>query len=200
MTYNHITGWDIKSINLESTYSTNWTESNYWRHKQVATNEVAHITDSLIATLHQVLTVMGRTVDLSTFSNELQKSKYYAELLKEYIFEDVRRNEFPDKPSRKSCMFLMPVEIDPFEFGRLLNYDMTAKHIIQVDVLNNSKVHHADIKLLDCNTLTHSDKVDAARKYWGGTNKLDFDTEVLFVGDFKMRIAPDESNYARHKQ
>ena len=106
MTYNHITNWDIKSINLQETYSTNWTESNYWQHKQIATNELSQVVGNFKGSLEEVSKILGKSFDLSTFSNELEKSKYYAELLKEYVFEDIRANEFPDRPSRKKCMFL----------------------------------------------------------------------------------------------
>ena len=44
--------------------------------------------------------------DIDFINEELQMSKYYAELLKEYLFENIRLTHFPDKPTRFNCIFL----------------------------------------------------------------------------------------------
>lgn len=84
-------------------------------------------------------------------------------------------------------MFLAPVEVDIFEYAQRLAYDLSDKILIQIDTLESSKVHFADLTLLNCNSASHLQKIEAARNYWRGTTERSFNTEVLFIGQFKIK-------------
>ena len=189
MTFKHITNWTEENISFEKTYETNWAISNYWQNK--TTNETELLTatsvSSLIDGLQSVISMLGQSFDFSQFTNELQKSKYYAELLKEYVFEEVRQTEFPNKPSRKKCMFLAPTEVDIFDYAKNLNYDTNTKTLMEIEIIQNDNLHFADLILLNCNGLPHKEKVNAARQYWQGTTNRDNNTEVLYTGQFKIK-------------
>lgn len=98
MLFNHITTWQKDHISFENQYDAIWAESNYWRNKQSSTSQIKESSDQLFQAIQKILETLGQSLDLSPLSGEIQKSKYYSELLKEYIFEDVRTNEFPEKP------------------------------------------------------------------------------------------------------
>lgn len=171
---------------LDLPYETTWKESNYWKNKQVDTNQIQGTSDKFFDTMGAIFTKFGIDIDVSVVSGELQKTKYYAELLKEYIFEQVRLAEYPEKPSRMQCMFLFSNDIDHNDFANSLHYDMAKRSIVEIEALENSKLHFADLKLLDCNALSHIEKMDKARQYWNGTTEKGIGVEILFTGNFKI--------------
>ena len=124
--------------------------------------------------------------DFSELSQQIQKSKYYAELLKEYIFEEVRTFDFPNKPSRKKCMFLVPYDVDIFDYALNLQYGLTNRTLLEIETIEGGQLHFADLTLLNCNSHKHSEKVVAAKQYWEGTKNINLYTEVLFSGQFKV--------------
>lgn len=186
MTLKHFSSWTKENIKLDEVYQTSWAESNYWKNKQTDQNQIKNTIDPLFDSLNQIFKMLGKNFDTSKITDEIQKSKYYSELLKEYIFEDIRICEFPDKPSRKKCMFLSPNEIDIKDYAKRLNFDVTSKTFLQIETLDETKLHFADLTLLNCNSKSHAEKLDFARQYWKGTDNRNFDTEVLLTGPFKI--------------
>jgi intein/homing endonuclease len=186
MTFKHITNWTKENINFVDTYATTWEASNYWTNKISNETELLASSNSLFNSINSVLSMFGKSFDFSTLESELQKSKYYGELLKEYIFEEIRLTEFPHKPSRKKCIFLVPFEVEIFEFATKLNYNLNSKTLMEIEVIQNDNLHFADLTLLNCNSLSHFEKVKAARQYWQGTTTRDINTEVLYIGEFKI--------------
>lgn len=140
----------------------------------------------MVGTLNLILGLIDRSEDFSSLPKELRKSKYYAELLKEYIIEDVRAREFPEKPSRKSCMFLIPIEMYALSYAKRLGFSDPKKTFWELELQNCDVLHFADINLLNCKAYSHEEKVMAARNYWTGTANRDANTEVLFKGKFKV--------------
>jgi hypothetical protein len=110
-------------------------------------------------------------------------SKYYSMLLKEYVFEDIRINEFPNKPSRKKCIFLAPQSLNLKHYAKKMNFGEELVYL-EIQPLNDSKIHFANIGLLNCDTLAHEIKVKNAREYWQGNAEITDDTEVLYEGEF----------------
>lgn len=182
----HFSSWVKEQVDTSQTYdTTGWELSNYWTQKLKNTDLVDPT--SLLDSLQQIVSATGSTLDISPLNDQIKLSKYYSELLKEYIFEDVRQAEFSDKPSRKSCMFLVPIEVNPIEYANKLGFDISRLSAWEVELLDNDSIHFADIRLLDCNSLEHDRKVENARKYWTGTDVRDFNTEVLYSGKFKLK-------------
>jgi hypothetical protein len=186
MKFNHITSWTKENLTVGEIYETNFNISNYWHNKQRNENQISNEINEIIPMLEQPLKLTGKTFDLTIFTKEIQKSKYYSELLKEYIFEDIRRKEFVEKPSRQDCMFLFPLEVDINDFARNLGYNLNDRTIIEVETLNEEQIHFADLTLLNVNIHNHNEKEEAARLYWSGTNKRNLETEILYRGQFRV--------------
>lgn len=186
MLLKHFTTWLPENIDFGKTYSTNWKESNYWINKKNNEKDSEKVINGIITNISTMLKICGHELNLSELSSELLKTKYYSELLKEYIFEEVRINEFSDKPSRKNSMFLAPNEIDIFDYAKRLGYDLKTKYFYEIELHENKKIHFADLTLLNCNTFSHAQKVENAKQYWEGVKKPDYNTEILFEGQFKI--------------
>lgn len=186
MKFRHITTWTSDNIQTGEVYETVWAASNYWLNKQTNENELLPTANDIFGSMQDILKAFGKSFDFSEISQEIQKSKYYAELLKEYIFEEIRTSDFPDKPSRKKCMFLVPYEVDIYEYASNLQYDLSTRTLLEIETIDGGQIHFADLTLLNCNAHKHSDKVEAAKKYWLGTNNFDLNTEVLFTGQFMV--------------
>ncbi|WP_416729213.1 DUF2441 domain-containing protein [Fictibacillus sp. JL2B1089] len=66
--------------------------------------------------LHQsILTLLNKNEDVPndmliyTLNNYLNVSNHYKKLAREYVFEEVRADFFPNLPSRQKCLWVMPV-------------------------------------------------------------------------------------------
>lgn len=115
MKFRHLTNWQRESFSLNKEYNTDWSESNYWSQKQNNEDilrENSNQSIEILKGIEGILKIMGADLDISILFEGLQKVKYYSELLKEYIFEDIRLKEFSQVPSRKNCMFLIPNEVN----------------------------------------------------------------------------------------
>ena len=187
MKFYHFTSLKKNQIIPNESYETNWVESNYWLHKQRNRQENNEM-NSALEGIGTILKAFGKDFDLSSISKEMQSSKYYSELLKEYIFEEVRQKEFPEKPSRKNCMFLVPIEVNLNNYCKNMGFNTNQLTMLEVDIENDSKYHFADFTLLNCNNLIHDEKVEKAKEYWNGTDRRDMNTEILFRGKFKIEV------------
>lgn len=187
MILKHFTNWDLSSVQIGDSFTTNsWVESKYWKQKKENTELIS--SNSLFNELEKILQQLNLSnqIDFSLLAQEVDKSKYYSELLKEFVFEEIRLMEFPEKPSRRKCMFLLPQNIDIVEYGVSMSFDMSTKRHLHIEICEPTSLHFADITQLNCNSLTHDEKVDFARKYWEGTNKRNMFTEILYEGEFRI--------------
>ena len=162
--------------------TTDWGYSNYWINKTIQRNQPS-INDPLSQMLEAFNSLGMLTIDMDNILKNFNDSKYYSMLLKEYIFEDIRINEFPDKPSRMKCIFLAPQSVDLKEFAKMMNFGGELKYL-EIQPLDDSKVHFANISLLNCDPLDHEVKINNAREYWNGNDEITKDTEVLYEGEF----------------
>lgn len=114
----------------------------------------------------------------------LTQGKYASELLKEYVFEEVRSTEFPQRPSRRRAMYLFDASLDPHVYAEKLK--LATHCLYEVKVLNG-RLHRASLKALDCNLQLHEDIVKHAQAYWAHVGSPAMETEVLFEGECSMR-------------
>lgn len=119
-----------------------------------------------------------------------------AERTVEEIFEEVRQREYPLLPSRKNCIFL-------FDFGLHLDPDKYAESMGWIEVRGDwnlvevvcdpdkAIIARVDKSLLTSRftegqlTATHDELVHNANRYWTGTKRADYNTEILLCGEFK---------------
>jgi hypothetical protein len=109
--------------------------------------------------------------------------------LREYNLELFRSAEFPDLPSRRKCLFLLNTKVDPTEFARSMQFDLTGISLLEVELLDDTPCHHiASINHLNGIPLG-GDLVSCAggfRRYWLGTTIDDPTAEVLYEGAYKI--------------
>jgi len=110
--------------------------------------------------------------------------KHAGELLKEYIFEEVRRNEYAGAPSRKRAIFLFESSHDPSEYLSRMGFSAENRTLLEVEPTEKSSILHVQRDLLDCTLKSHEEIVDHARRYWAGTHERGLDSEVLLEGEF----------------
>lgn len=120
----------------------------------------------------------------------LSHEMYSSELLKEYIFEEIRTGEFPQVPSRMRCLFLFEAEQaeDAEGYMQEMGIELMGKSLIKVEPVESECVtHRTDAKLLDVNLSKQPEIAAAARKYWQGTTDSVELPEVLLEGSFVIR-------------
>lgn len=182
----HLTNWDLLKIDEKNIYATPNDLSNYWKNKLkgdwVSPDFSLNFLDGLIKLIP----------DFEQFKQSLIESfnhgKYSSELLKEYIFEDVRCNSFPNLPSRKNCLFAFPEDSNIQEMRN--RFDLSEKlypNIVRIEGVEkeyNSVV--VDANLLNCNMSKFDKITEFAFQYWSGEKINEPLFEILFQGKFKV--------------
>lgn len=189
--YYHLTNWKIDSICVGKKYNTPEELSCYWQSQLNGSDTRSF--DPLACFPQELLdNIRPKEVEetLRFLSLEL---KYSSQLLKEYIFEDIRASEFPRLPSRKRCMFLIDAEQaeGAEDCLRKMNFEGSipcGRSLIKVEPIKGESItHRTDAKLLDINLARQSDIADRARKYWSGTSDPIELSEVLLEGSYIIR-------------
>lgn len=177
MKYLHFTGWNTNTLYISAEYSTNWDVSNYWQQK-IQGNFLANC-DQELSNIPDV-DVCGLDIKLV-----LRNWKYSIELLKEYIFEEVRGLHFPSLPTRKRCMFCFHKSIDYRDYANKINFSLDKYALIEIEPIEEqSRSIMAKLSLLDCNGSPYDVIFEKAKEYWKGTQEINLDTEILLEGKF----------------
>ena len=104
----------------------------------------------------------------------------YTTYVRECIFEEVRKQEFPDCPSRTKCIWLMPPSFASLRFwhSRIPEADSLIKFSC------SGVVHEADERFLHPLYFNLALQRKLARLYWSGDSVLEDASrrEVLFTG------------------
>lgn len=196
------------AFDLNKLYSTPHCESEYWKkQRDIESAGAAWAKDFKTLSLSRGVDI--QLSDEQALACSVKKAKMQHE--KELIFERVRKADYPDKPSRKSCMFLCESEdqiklyAKQFGFQRppFTIFEIECQEILEDladDVLKRSEIpreifnemrqpnrHRVNPDFLACNVLTEVEIEEMARKYWRGEKTGgDALTEVLFRGFFKV--------------
>jgi len=175
----HLTSWEKEGLIINQEYATPEV-SNYWNQK----------IESDIADIGPV------EANFAPFPSEIRNSiieiiksgKYASELLKEYIFEEVRQKDFPNLPSRKNCMFALPDNVNIEEVrARFGMSDQIHKTLLRIEgVPENHTVTRVDANFLNCNLSKQPQIKEYATKYWSGEEMENPLTELLLVGRYKI--------------
>lgn len=100
--------------------------------------------------------------------------------IRETIFEEVRKNYFPQLPSRQTCIWVEEKGAVPYWWNTL------AKEGIKFKIFKLSLtgvIHRTDQRYLIADTLIHSDLRANAFKYWTGADGSNpTEEELLFEG------------------
>lgn len=103
---------------------------------------------------------------------------------RELVFESIRKEFYPELPSRHKCIWLIPDDEKSLEFWRRDVFKLNNPKIFKLSV--DGKTHRASQQWLICRTYSLNEINSMAHKYWQGENSGSIDDEILFVG--KIRI------------
>lgn len=109
---------------------------------------------------------------------------HQAMVLREFVFEQVRQEAFPAKPSRLKGIWLIPHEED-----LLAQWCATAPHgqFRAFEVEAEGRFHHGASRWLQPECLSVPTLRDHARRYWGEpANPLSEPAEILLEGEVKV--------------
>ncbi len=180
----HLTSWNKSELRTDCVYSTRWNVSNYWQQK-LKGDWLSFIPGMEVLTQADDPTFKS---DGSCLKNFLIHSKYCAEVLKEYIFEEVRNSFYSQHPSRMNCLFAFPdnSDIDQMRVKFTISNELRPTLIRITPVTGQSSFIKADANLLNCDFLLHDGIADMAQKYWSGVHQEDSLIEILLSGVFTI--------------
>ncbi len=103
--------------------------------------------------------------------------------VRELAFELVRKDFYPELPSRQKCIWLIPDDKKSLEYWKnvIQNKD---KRIFKITV--NGKIHRAAPKWLNGGTFSLNKWTSMAHSYWQGEESGNIEDEILFEGKIKI--------------
>ena len=170
----HYTRWELKEEHIGRVFCISWQESHYWKQK-----------------LHRdwaedSLDVPELYIGATSISALLKHGKYAAEVLKEFVFEEVRQRYFGILPSRRRCLFAFPSQLDPSAFRDALGFSNHDRSLIRIQPVDGARIHFARMDLLDCNLSDYEELTRIAQQYWSGCEPDRPGCEALLEGSFRI--------------
>lgn len=175
----HFSRWEDAEEAVGRTFKVGWDKSKYWKDKltfnwvqapQITLPNNIFLGDTSLAQIGERIT---------QFSTHL---KYASELLKEYIFDEIRGDEFPSLPSRRKCLFGFPMSLDPIEYARSMGINLEHYKLLILRINEDCTIHWADMNKLNVNLSAYEEIANSAREYWGGVDESLDSAEALVDG------------------
>ncbi|MBD1223300.1 DUF2441 domain-containing protein [Virgibacillus halodenitrificans] len=140
----------------------------------------------------------GRTL-ASKYATSIKDPYYYqandanyAQYLREMIFEKVREEHYPMKPSRVNSIYLF----EDLEYAKLFAEKTNRKYIYSVTIESSGRMLHADMGWMDeSNRRSYEEVVEIAHKYYKQEQSENYFEEVLFEGLVTIHEVMEEINY-----
>ncbi|MEJ5074862.1 DUF2441 domain-containing protein [Enterobacter ludwigii] len=144
--------------------------------------------------IHHVIPVSGqerrlkellRSRDIERFpSRELANNFHgiidaYIRLLREMEFENIRREQYANRPSRTRCIWLTDNLDEAVYWRERLNKDDRTR-IVRVEI--DGTLHQADGRYLSAESSSLPELRAAAQSYWEGTLCANSEREILLEG------------------
>src|SRR5215216_8024626 len=97
----------------------------------------------------------------------------------ESTFEEIRLKEFPDLPSRKFCIFLFNLSLDPDSYARSMEFIVDDCNLVEIEILDDEpKIARVNKSLLFHRIknrklkASRPDIIADAREYWSGLTQV----------------------------
>lgn len=104
-------------------------------------------------------------------------------IVRELIFEDVRRQLYVTLPSRTSCIWLIPEDPRAVRFW-LDNVRGDFKKVYRVNA--TGELHRAQQQIVMGDTISMSEWRKRAIEYWNGAASESHDDELIFAGNIEV--------------
>ena len=104
-------------------------------------------------------------------------------IIQELIFESIRKEFYPQLPSRHNCIWLTPDDKRSLQFWKNLVHGSN-KRIFRVET--EGIIHRAANKWLITGTIPLNEINSLAHNYWKGNDAGGLEDEILFTGKLKI--------------
>ena len=104
-------------------------------------------------------------------------------IIRELTFEAIRKEFYPELPSRHNCIWLIPDDKQSLEFWKNLVHGNN-KRIFRVET--DGIIHRAAQKWLMTGTIPLNEINSLAHNYWKGNDAGGLEDEILFIGKLKI--------------
>ncbi len=182
----HLTNWDINNLDFNIIYSSPKGESFYWKNKLKGDWVNIELYKNMLDMLGN--SIPNFNIIIPELLTYISSCKYGCELLKEYIFEELRIKKYKHLPSRKNCIFCFPDDCNIDEMRKKYKLDNKLRPItLRIKGVSNNFIQHTvDSSFLNCNLLKYEEMLEYAEKYWSGIMSDNMLPEIIFSGDFKI--------------
>lgn len=111
----------------------------------------------------------------------------------ELIFEEIRAKEFPNLPTRRHCLFLFDLSLNPYFYAdSMAGFFPDQLNLVEVELLDLSpKIARVNKSLIGSRikdgklNASREEIVADARTYWSGVTQTTLDEEILFSGTYR---------------
>ena len=196
---NRLAGWSRYSLLDEGIVLNVGGESNpyfrffekYRKTYPVTQNDGSELQVLGVRYLHAVRSGEVNSTDFPNVAHDL--AQHLVTFLRELIWEDVRRREFPHLPSRQRCMWLIPT-LDGVRFW-IARMGVTEDfRVLRLRV--QGRIHTASETHLLGDSVSLEEAIRLARQYWLGIVEDPVSQEVIFEGRVEVQSIVDEAEYA----
>jgi len=104
-------------------------------------------------------------------------------IIRELLFESIRKDFYSHLPSRHNCIWLSPDDNKSLQFWKKLVHG-TTKRIFRV--ATEGTIHRSANKWLITGTIPLNEINSLAHNYWKGSDAGSLEDEILFVGKLKI--------------
>lgn len=190
----HLTNWERSKCEKDKIYSSAKDYSKYWENKlkfNFNPKDANKISD-LFASLERIFSIFQSAdsqENIDQLKNILNNSSQSQELLREYIFEEIRLEKFPDLPSRKNCMFCLPDNCTLKSAREVFNLSIEYRPTtLRIEGVKGEHIFcECDANWLNCNIKKINEVKESAYKYWDGHKTEKPMIEILFSGSFTIK-------------
>lgn len=129
---------------------------------------------------------------VKTLAETLDSLFLATRVVRELIFEDVRRQMFASLPSRATCVWLIPESEKAVRFW-LDNMRGENKKVFRVNA--TGELHRATQQIVVGDTISISEWRKRALDYWNGADTESYDDELILNGDIEILEEVPLSNF-----
>jgi hypothetical protein len=105
-------------------------------------------------------------------------------IIRELVFENIRKDYYPEYPSRLSSVWLIPMNPNSLEYWKKSLPAVKNSRILEISA--TGKIHRGSDKFLSIDECSLHAFVQNAHKYWEGCDSLDKKSEIIFSGSLKV--------------
>ncbi|TXJ28090.1 MAG: DUF2441 domain-containing protein [Chitinophagaceae bacterium] len=138
----------------------------YWRNEPVPIQMTGYHFNP-VGTLKEVTDCLGQTM----------------RIIRELTFEAIRKEFYPELPSRHNCVWLVPDDKQSLEFWKHGVYG-SHKRLFKVEA--EGITHRAAQKWLTTGMMPLNEINSLAHNYWKGNDAGGIEDEILFTGKLKI--------------